>query len=147
MTVQILEVNTEQLKQACFAIRREVFIDEQSVPEELELDAYDDDSLFLVALHDGEPVGTCRLRQLANNIKLERVAVLKSARGLGIGKQLTLAAMKLMQERFEDLEPKMDAQEQVVPFYQSLGWEVVSDKFLDAGIWHYTMKRKQKAIS
>ena len=69
-------------------IRKKVFIMEQNVPEDVEIDQYEDTSKHIIALIDNRFIGTARWRKTENGIKLERFAVLKEKRGLGIGNEL-----------------------------------------------------------
>ena len=70
---------------ACAAIRRRVFIEEQNVPEELELDELDATAVHLLAVQDGRPVGTARLLIEGESAKIGRVAVLPEMRGTRAG--------------------------------------------------------------
>ena len=79
---------------ACLAIRREVFIDEQGVPEAEEIDDLDAGAIHLLARDDqGRPMGTARLLVLDGTGKIGRVAVRKPARGTGLGAALIRASM------------------------------------------------------
>ena len=73
---------------ACAAIRRKVFVEEQNVPEELELDELDATAVHLLATRDGRPVGTARLLIDGNTAKIGRVALLAEERGTGAGAAL-----------------------------------------------------------
>ena len=78
---------------ACNAIRRVVFIDEQAVPEELEMDDLDGEAIHLLATVDGRPAGTARLLLRDEVGKIGRVAVLADRRGTGLGAALIRAAL------------------------------------------------------
>jgi predicted GNAT family N-acyltransferase len=80
-------------KEACFAIRRDVFVGEQKVPLEYELDEYDQTALHFLALNNKQPVGAARVifKDEGMTAKIGRVAVLKQARGLGIGRAIMQA--------------------------------------------------------
>ncbi|HHY01907.1 MAG TPA: GNAT family N-acetyltransferase, partial [Paracoccus sp.] len=70
---------------ACMAIRRQVFVQEQNVPEQQELDEHDATALHLLAMLDGRPVGTARLLIDGAEGKIGRVAILPDCRGTGAG--------------------------------------------------------------
>jgi predicted GNAT family N-acyltransferase len=123
-------------------IRREVFQREQGVSEELEFDGLDDSAEHLLAYRDGNPVGTARIRRLNDKIvKIERLAVLSSVRGLGIGWQLMEEAIAVARGYADAEEIVINAQEYVTRLYEKLGFEVVGDRFEEAGIPHVKMKK------
>ena len=118
------------------AIRRRVFIEEQSVPEAEEWDDLDAVCLhFLAEDQNREPLGTARL---AANGKIARVAVLRSARGRGVGRALMDAALAEAHSRGQ-ASVHLDAQVEVIDFYRQLGFEAEGPIFLDAGIPHRRM--------
>ncbi|MGB3613076.1 MAG: GNAT family N-acetyltransferase [Elainellaceae cyanobacterium] len=120
-------------------IRRQVFQQEQGVSAELEFDGLDDDAIHLLAYHQEQAVGTCRLRNLGEEItKVERVAVLVSHRGQGIGRQLMVSAIDYLTHQGVQTI-KISAQTQVEAFYERLGFETVGEVFQEAGIPHVTM--------
>lgn len=123
-----------------FAIRRAVFIEEQDVPEELELDEHDETATHVLATAEGEPVGTARLIEYDEGVgKVQRVAVVESHRGTGVGEALMAKVESLAREAgYEKLV--LDAQVPVVGFYERLGYDLLDDEtFMDAGIPHKRM--------
>jgi predicted GNAT family N-acyltransferase len=125
------------------AVRRAVFIDEQGVPEDIEMDGADDEATHFVAYdpNHGHAVGTARLRTVAGTAKAERVAVHANHRGNGLGTHLmTLAENGAREQGHEELH--LHGQTSVEPFYQSLGYETVSDVFEEAGIPHVEMVKQ-----
>jgi predicted GNAT family N-acyltransferase len=123
-------------------IRREVFQREQGVSEELEFDGLDESAEHLLADRDGVPVGTARIRRLnEKTVKIERLAVLISARGLGIGRKLMEEAIAVARGYADAEEIVINAQEYVTRLYEKLGFEVVGDRFEEAGIPHVKMKK------
>ncbi|MBB3101649.1 GNAT family N-acetyltransferase [Azomonas macrocytogenes] len=118
-------------------IREAVFIAEQSVPPELEWDAEDVDAIHFLALEDEYAVGTARLLRDGH---IGRVAVLRDWRGMQIGGALMRASIHKA-ESMGLKELKLAAQVQAVPFYERLGFHVISDEFLEAGIPHVEMLR------
>ncbi|MFJ6660170.1 GNAT family N-acetyltransferase [Streptomyces sp. NPDC091377] len=136
---------------ACFAVRREVFVVEQDVPEELEYDAYDAEAVHVLAIRaDGTPLGTGRLLHGAAAAarnggdpdvgSLGRLAVTKEARGLGIGAGLVRAVEDTA--RAHGLTAvDLHAQTHALAFYERLGYTAYGPEFPDAGIPHRAMRR------
>lgn len=119
-------------------IREAVFIAEQAVPPEQEWDADDVEAVHFLALEDGYAIGTARL--LADG-QVGRVAVLRDWRGMNVGDAL-MQAVIAEAERRGLREQKLTAQVHATRFYERLGFEVVSEEFLEAGIPHVDMLRK-----
>ncbi|WP_108670003.1 GNAT family N-acetyltransferase [Peribacillus acanthi] len=140
MNVKIVE-NNQQLEDA-FSVRKTVFVEEQQVPEEEEIDAFEDDAKHFV-LYDGEtPVGAGRFRVLDGIGKVERICVLSSHRGKGAG-NLIMDAIESYAFEQGIQKLKLNAQTQAIPFYEKLGYEAVSEIFMDAGIPHKTMVKSK----
>lgn len=123
------------------AVRRRVFVEEQDVPVHLEVDGHESSATHFVAYEDGRPIGAARLRPYADEAaKLERVAVLPSERGTGVGRALVAAVEAAASERFDQVV--LHAQEPVVAFYERLGYQVTSEPFEEAGIDHREMRKR-----
>ena len=137
MTLHVATVGPEDLP-ICLAIRREVFIVGQGVPEDLEVDGLDHEAVQALATRDGVPVGTARLRFKGADAKAERVAVLEAARGTGAGVALMVHLHAIARER-GCARVVLNAQVQVVPFYEKLGYIAHGSVFVDAGIDHRAM--------
>ncbi|MBT2688302.1 GNAT family N-acetyltransferase [Bacillus sp. ISL-47] len=138
--MEVKIVATEQQLQDAFSVRKLVFIHEQNVPEEEEIDQYEDESAHFVLYDDGKPAGAGRFRTVDGVGKVERICVLQKNRKSGSGK----AIMKKIEEYAKDQglpALKLNAQTQAIPFYEKLGYEVISEEFMDAGIPHRTMKK------
>lgn len=140
--IRVKKVETDQELQEAFKIREIVFIDEQECPPEEEFDGLDDDSIHLIAYITGVPVGTSRYRTTDKGVKLERFAVLKEHRGKGVGKRLVQSALGQITATFEPgtllyLHAQVDA----MPLYARYEFEKVGDKFVEAGIEHFLMKK------
>jgi predicted GNAT family N-acyltransferase len=119
-------------------IREQVFIIEQAVPPELEWDGEDASAQHFLALEGDYPVGTARLLPDGH---IGRVSVLKDWRGLHVGDALMRAVIAAAEQR--GLRRQMlSAQVQATSFYERLGFRVVSDEYLDAGIPHVDMVRE-----
>ena len=121
-----------------FDIRKNVFVQEQHVPIEIELDEFEDDSIHFICYHEKQAVGASRLRFMEDFGKLERICVLKEYRGKSLGKQL-ISQMESEIHRQGYTKSKLNAQTHAISFYEGLGYKVVSDEFMDAGIPHVTM--------
>ncbi|XJZ28230.1 GNAT family N-acetyltransferase [Bacillota bacterium Lsc_1132] len=131
-------VSTRNQLEDAFFVRKTVFVEEQNVPVEEEIDQYEEDAAHFVLYNDGAPVGAGRFRIVDGYGKVERICVLKEARGTGAGKEIMSRIEKFAAEKgLERL--KLNAQTHAIPFYARLGYEVVSEEFLDAGIPHKTM--------
>ncbi|PZW71451.1 putative GNAT family N-acyltransferase [Pseudomonas sp. URMO17WK12:I1] len=118
-------------------IRETVFVAEQAVPPELEWDAEDGDAVHFLACEGDYPIGTARL--LADG-QIGRVAVLKDWRGLKVGEALLQAVIAEAEKRGLS-QQMLSAQVQATPFYEKLGFTVVSEEYLEAGIPHVDMVR------
>ncbi|MBU8906885.1 GNAT family N-acetyltransferase [Desertibacillus haloalkaliphilus] len=134
--------NQTQLKDA-FAIRTEVFVHEQKVPEEEEIDQYEDDAIHFVIYDGDKPVGAGRLRTVEDYGKVERICIKKDYRKSGAGKLLMDKIEKTAEENQLPVL-KLNAQTQAEGFYQKLGYQTYSGEFLDAGIPHVAMKKNIK---
>jgi len=129
----------EQRAQA-FNIRRRVFQDEQGVPAEDEFDADDDRAVHVLADIGGAPVGTGRIVFHATYAKIGRMAVLTEHRRSGVGRALMDALVGVAAaQRCRQLV--LHAQVHAIPFYDALGFQIVSEEFEEAGIPHRRMQR------
>jgi predicted GNAT family N-acyltransferase len=139
--VEVKVVNNEQELADAFEVRKTVFIHEQNVPEEEEIDQFESDSIHFVLYDDsGKAAGAGRFRVLDGIGKVERICVLKENRKTGAG----VAVMNKIEEYAKSKgisTLKLNAQTHAIPFYSQLGYETVSEEFMDAGIPHKTMKK------
>lgn len=129
------------------SIRTKVFQVEQGVDAELEFDGLDADSTHLLAYCNEQPVGTARIRHVAEGTaKVERLAVLPEARNQGIGRELMLAALELISSQ-EDRLVTVHAQEYIKGLYEKLGFIQIGDEFKEAGISHVKMTKQLGLMS
>lgn len=127
--------------QPCLELRRIVFIDEQGVSVEDELDDMDDVAVHLLATQDGEPLGTARLLTKGDTGKIGRVCVLKEARGSGLGAALIKASVAHFEAQPEVKRALLGAQCHAISFYEALGFTAFGPVYDDAGIDHRDMER------
>jgi predicted GNAT family N-acyltransferase len=115
-----------------------VFVREQGVPNEIELDADDPTAIHLIAFAGARAVGTARIVFRQRSAKIGRMAVLKSHRMRGVGRQLLKRAVTVARRR----RPKtiyLHAQVGVIGFYEKMGFESRGPVFEEAGIAHRKM--------
>lgn len=125
-------------RDALRAVREAVFVREQGVPLELELDAQDPDCLHVLARDaDDRPIGTGRLTPAHT---LGRMAVLPEWRGRGVGAAMLAALTDLARERrWNALE--LHAQVDAIGFYLRHGYLPIGPRYMEAGIEHQSMRR------
>ena len=135
--VEIRIVDWVSYGEALSSIRHTVFVEEQGVPVELELDGEDAAAWHAAAFSDdGKLIGTGRMLRSG---KIGRMAVSQSMRGQGIGRDLLDALVaEAKQLKFEEVS--LGAQLAAVSFYERAGFMAYGDVFLDAGIDHRMMK-------
>jgi predicted GNAT family N-acyltransferase len=124
---------------AAFNVRREVFVWEQNVPEELEHDEYDATATHFVAITEGEVVGTLRVVALPEHAKIGRVAVRQHFRGRGIAKAMMQAAMAFARDNGQE-RLYLTAQTDKLGMYEKLGFVAFGEIFDDAGMPHRAMR-------
>lgn len=126
-------------REALYAVREEVFVVEQGVPAEEEIDACDPDADHVLArTADGRPIATGRLTR---DGRIGRLAVRREWRGRGVGRALVNHLLERARERgFADV--RLAAQLSALPFYQRLGFIAEGEVFLDAGIEHRWMRHR-----
>ncbi len=140
-TLRIIQISTADELASCWAVRREVFVDEQGVPEELEIDGDDPLCVHFAAIDDrGQVWATARLRMNDGEGKAQRVAVRLAARGKGVGTQV-MRALEECARRLGAQRVKLSSQLQALPFYERLGYRAHGDIYDDAGIPHRDMTK------
>jgi predicted GNAT family N-acyltransferase len=137
-TVSIRRVSSQAELVQAFTIRIQVFVKEQRVPAEIELDSDDQRAIHFLATKSAKALGTARVVMCHGNAKIGRMAVLKTFRRKGIGavllKRAVAAAKRLYARRIY-----LHAQVAVIGFYQRLGFRAVGRVFDEAGIAHRKM--------
>ncbi|KUN19258.1 acetyltransferase [Streptomyces antibioticus] len=148
-TVRVAEDPAD--RELCFAVRKQVFVVEQGVPQDLEYDAYDAVAVHVLAVRDdGTALGTGRLlygAEAAEKVggdltlgSLGRLAVAEEARGLGVGVALVRAIEDAARARGL-AAVDLHAQTHALGFYERLGYEAYGPEYLEAGIPHQGMRR------
>ncbi len=136
-----LVAGTEPQLLEALSVREAVFIAEQGIDPEIEVDDYDGICWHAIAYLDRRPVGTARLIMLDRFMaKIGRVAVLAEARGKGVATRL-MTLLEDYARREGVTRVVLDAQIQVMPLYEKLGYAAEGEPFLDAGIVHMRMTR------
>lgn len=129
-----------------FDVRRQAFVREQGISEDLVFDENDRDALHLV-VRDGErAIGTARVRFLGNNqAKLERMAIARAFRHKGIGRGI----IDFLDEELRGKQVQqvvIHAQEGAVEFYKSCGFQESGSPFREANIKHIKMLKMLKRL-
>ena len=129
----------KELMKKAHKIRYDVFVIGQNCPEDLEWE-FEEESTHFILIENDIPLATARHRKTENGYKLERFAVHSQARGKGFGMLILKAILKDIKE--SNALKYMHAQEQVIPFYEKVGFEKSGNIFEEAGIMHYKMEYK-----
>lgn len=134
-------VNTSDMLNDAYEIRKKVFVLEQGVPLENEIDQFESSSTHVIGYDNLQsPFATGRFRTYKNGAKIERVAILASHRKLGYGKSLMQfieAAAKEADYHTLTLNTQCHAQH----FYETLGYTTFGDVFLEENIEHIVMTK------
>ncbi len=139
LSVERVKNPSEELEQV-FAIRKEVFVVEQDCPPELEWE-FEEESTHFLARVDGIPAGAARWRKTEKGFKLERFAVLKVYRGLGLGQELVKTVLEDLPA--EAVYVYLHAQIQAMGLYTKFGFIAEGPQFEEAGIQHFKMVLKR----
>ena len=147
-------VTAPEERAAVFAVRMVVFVEEQAVPPDEELDALDVTATHFLARLKTPPlddplgiVGAARLVDKGGGAgKIGRVAVLREHRGRGVG-ALLMRAVEAAARAQGMTRVVLDAQCQAIPFYERLGYTAEGDVFLDCGIEHRLMGKELGCLS
>ena len=139
-------LSTKEELELGFALRIEVFVREQNVPIELELDDKDhsDNTVHIGYFNDNKLIGVARLIDMDKDvIHIGRVVIDKEYRGKGIGRELIIGCETTAKNILKrEIIIELSAQIQAEKFYESLGYNRVNDKiYLDAGIEHVDMRK------
>ena len=137
--LEILLLPWESVSSDAFFIRKTVFIEEQRVPEELELDDDDQRAIHALAQLNAQPIGTARLVDLGyDQAQIGRMAVLDQFRGQGIGQQILQKLILYAQEK-GIASLVLHSQVSAIPFYEKMGFIAQGPIYDEAGIPHRNM--------
>lgn len=131
-------VTTEEQLEEAFRIRKDVFVKEQGVAEEVELDEFEDVAEHVLVYDENEPVGTGRMRIVDQVAKLERICVLASHRKHKLGKAI-MEALEAIAIEQGMTKAKLHGQVQAAAFYEKLGYQTASTVFMEENIPHIKM--------
>jgi predicted GNAT family N-acyltransferase len=139
--LRVIEVGGDRARmEQAWALRRRVFIEEQHVPEEIELDADDARAIHALALEGERPVGCGRMLERDGYVKIGRMAVVAERRRAGVGRRLlAFLVERARQGGFK--RAVLDAQLHPEGFYLKQGFMPVGEVFEEAGIMHRRMER------
>lgn len=139
--MNIKVATTKQEMDDIYHVRMVVFVEEQKVPPEEEIDDHEESSIHFIGYEAGKPAAASRLRLVDGYGKLERICVLKELRGKHFGQQMINAMEeKIIEKGYK--KAKLNAQTHAEGFYERLGYQTVSGEFMDAGIPHVTMVKE-----
>ncbi|WP_305373232.1 GNAT family N-acetyltransferase [Photobacterium leiognathi] len=118
-------------------VREQVFIQEQQIDPEIEFDDLDSAAVHVLVMDGEQPLGTGRI---LTDGHIGRIAIMKSARGQGLGAKVVQALVKYAQQQGY---PRVDlgAQTHAVDFYRKLGFMPYGDEFMEANIPHQAMEQ------
>lgn len=142
MIIRITKDTLSSIYLDALSIRQAVFVTEQQVPLALEIDQDEAKSIHFVLYEQEKALATARILPKSDNIaKLQRMAVISSARGCGMGAHLINEIEQFcIANQFQEIT--LGAQLSAQGFYQSLGYLPVGPTFIDAGIEHITMHKQ-----
>jgi predicted GNAT family N-acyltransferase len=149
--MKLIKVNNDGELALCLALRQQVFVIEQGISVDLEMDHYDatpHECIHVLILDEQEKaMATGRLVSYGENTgKFQRIAVREDKRGRGMGREI-VASLEQQAISSGLLWVMLDAQCSAEKFYAKLGYVTISSEpFLDAGILHVRMK-KQMAVT
>ncbi len=135
MEYTLQEVMSSADLEAAKSVRLEVFVREQNVPREMEMDEYDAKAIHVLCLANGKSVGTGRLVKMPDGLKLGRVAVLRDYRGKCIGTEIVRWLLARAGENLVYANVQLTA----LDFYKRLGFVAEGGCFIEAGIEHVKM--------
>ena len=134
----LIQTWQKAFKQA-YVIRQKVFIEEQGVPQEMELDEFDPIASHALAFQGAQCIGTGRLIETTQNAgQIGRMAVLAGFRGNGTGKAILMALIELARSQ-KMSSISLHSQVSAIPFYEKFGFIAQGSVYEEAGIPHRNM--------
>ena len=144
MVIDIKFTQNDREMLSCLSLRRTVFIEEQNVPENEEVDGDDPNCDHILLTISDDPVGAARLKYYDNFVKVQRVCVLKNYRGQGIGSNIINFIIKHIEKNDIRNSVRLGSQIHALGFYKGLGFVEFGEEYLDAGILHKDMEYQIK---
>ena len=138
LDIRFTQNNKDML--SCLDLRRTVFIEEQNVPENEEVDGDDPDCDHILLTVSDIPVGAARLKYYNDFVKVQRVCVLKNYRGQGIGSKIINFIIRHVEKNDIRSSVRLGSQIHALEFYKRLGFIEFGEEYLDAGILHKDME-------
>lgn len=136
--LRVKRVSSSREREMAFAIRKRVFVREQGVPEEIEMDRDDERAIHFLAFENNQAVGTARVVMHQGSAKIGRMAVLRNYRRKGIGTKLLRRTIVTARKRAAQ-NIYLHAQVPVIGFYEAMAFRCVGPIFQEAGIPHRKM--------
>jgi predicted GNAT family N-acyltransferase len=136
--VRVKQVFSKKELEKAFAIRMRVFVKEQGVPQEIEMDRDDKRAFHFLAFEGNKAVGTARVVMRHRSAKIGRMAVLKRYRRRGIGTKLLKRAIVTANKQGAQ-KIYLHAQVPVIGFYEAMAFRCIGSVFREAGIPHRKM--------
>ena len=139
MHLDILIRSWQEAQKDAYKVRREVFILEQRVPEDLEIDEIDPIAFHALAYNGNACIGTARLHVNDDGFgQIGRMAILRPFRNKGLGRQIMRVLIEAAKSKgISSLI--LHAQVSVIPFYEKLGFITNGPIYDEAGIAHRNM--------
>lgn len=138
--MQIGFVESEAEIALCLDLRRQVFMDEQGVSEEEEIDGLDPVCRHVLAMDNGSAVAAARVKTSGDLAKIQRVCVATAYRGQGLGARLIECILDRLRGEDAVSQVRLGAQIHALKFYERFGFRPVGETYLDAGIPHQDME-------
>lgn len=134
-------VTTPKMMDDALEIRKEVFVKEQGVPLENEIDQFEDVATHVIGYDSNHiPFATGRFRPVNHSVKIERVAVRATHRKSGYG-QLLMQFLETSAKQQGYSKLALNAQYHAKSFYEALGYKSIGDIFMEENIEHIAMTK------
>lgn len=133
--IQFITTNWQQKNKELKQVRSAVFIEEQHVPENMEWDEFDSQSIHFLVLQNNTAIATARLKP---DGQIGRIAVMKNYRRKGIAKKLLTTVISHAKNNNYNMV-YLHAQKQAIDFYKQFGFIINGEEFIDANIRHQCM--------
>ena len=128
-------------------IRQKVFVEEQNVPAEIEIDSFDDEARHYLMLVGDKAVGTARMFLVdPNTVRIGRLAILENYRKKGLGFELMQHIISEVKAKTVAKKIVINAQIHLISFYSKLGFSEVGKEYEEAGIMHVSMEKEISLI-